>query len=328
MKKILSFLVVLFVSFPLWASDNVSILISDGIDNETIKNKMEQTMSRLFTEANVAHETNRNLNYTGLGLSDEVKTSIGMLWENSPFVCLDNKVVEHCLTTGTGYQIRNIPLELVNADEDDKYHEAVIGFDKRGNMTSFHLAISWNLYKDVISANLEVTDLRRKQLVVDWVEQFRTAYNEKNIRFLDAVFSEDALIITGTVIPQRSKEGIRLPDKIKYNKQTKTQYLTNLRKVFARNKHIRVTFDEIEVEQHPTVDGVYGVTLHQGYSSDSYHDDGYLFLLWDFRKEDKPTIHVRTWQPDKYNDGKKVVKISEDDKIGMGDFGDLELIDE
>lgn len=328
MKKLLSCIIMLFVSFPLWAADNVSILISDGIDNEAIKIKMEQTMSRLFTEANIAHETNRNLNYAVLGLADDVQTSIAMLWENSPFVCIDKQVVEHCLTTRTGYQIRNIPLELVNAEKDDMYHEAVINFDKSGKMTSFHLAISWNLYKNVINANLEVTDLERRHLVVDWVEQFRTAYNEKNINFLDAVFSEDALIITGTIIPQRSKEGIRLPDKIKYNPQTKTQYLKNLKRNFAKNKYIRVTFDEIEVEEHPTIDGVYGVTLHQGYSSDNYHDDGYLFLLWDFRKENKPTIHVRTWQPDKYNDGKKMVKISKEERPNMGDFDELELIGE
>lgn len=327
MKKILFCLFSLFVYFPLLA-DNVSIRISDGIDNENIKSKMELVMSRLFTEANTAHETNRNMNYSALGLAEDVQSSIAMLWENSPFVCLDNQVVEHCLTTGTGYQIRNIPLQLVNAEKDDMYHEAVINFDKRGNMVSFHLAISWNLYKNIISENHEVKDLRTKQLVLDWVEQFRTAYNQKNINFLDAVFSDDALIITGRVIERRSKEGIRLPDKIQYNKQSKKQYIQNLKKVFAANKHIRVTFDEIEVENHPTLDDVYGVTLHQGYSSDRYHDDGYLFLLWDFRKGDKPTIHVRTWQPDKFNDGNKVVKISEQQKIGIGDFEDLELIDE
>lgn len=327
MKKILLSLVSLFVYFPLSAG-NVSILISDGIDNETIKNKMEQAMSRLFTEANTAHETNRNINYYRLGLADDVQANIAMLWENSPFICVDNQVVEHCLSTGTGYQIRNIPLELVNAEKDDMYHEAVINFDKKGNMTSFHLAISWNLYKSVISANLEVADSRRRNMILDWVEQFRTAYNQRNIEFLDNVFSEHALIITGHVTKPDTTDGIRLPEKIKYNKQTKEQYLKRLKAIFDTRKYIRVNFDSIEVNRHPVADGVYGVTLLQSYTTDNYHDDGYLFLLWDFRKENKPTIHVRTWQPDKYYDGNKVVRLPENQKYGMGDFDKLEIIDE
>lgn len=49
--------------------------------------------------------------------------------------------------------------------------------------------------------------------------------------------------------------------------------------------------------RHPTMDGIYGVSLRQQYKSDRYADDGYLFLLWDFRNESMPLIHVRTWQP-------------------------------
>ena len=64
-------------------------------------------------------------------------------------------------------------------------------------------------------------------------------------------------------------------------------------------------FDEIRVVMHPTKSEWYGVTLHQGWTSDRYHDDGWLFLLWDFSNEDHPTIHVRTWQPDKI-EGKKL----------------------
>ena len=40
-----------------------------------------------------------------------------------------------------------------------------------------------------------------------------------------------------------------------------------------------------------------GVSLRQAYRSDLYSDDGYLFLLWDFRNPAMPQIHVRTWQP-------------------------------
>lgn len=321
MKKTLLILLSLALSLSVSASDAVSIILSDGVNDGSIKSKMERTMSALFTEANAAQEAHREMQYSSLGIPDDVQTSLSMLWDNSPFYCLDTEVVEHCISTSTGYQVRNIPLQLVSAEEGEDYQEAVLNFDKQGNMVSFHLSIGMNLFMNVIKSNLELTDLRRRQLILDYVEQFRTAYNQKDANFLEAVFSDDALIITGKVIQRKTNDGIRLPDKIEYKKQTKQQYLTNLKRVFANNKMIRVTFDEIEVMRHPVNADFYGVTLHQGYSSDRYHDDGYLFLLWDFRDEARPQIHVRTWQPDAYNkDGNGNVRIPKDEIFSLSDF--------
>ena len=130
------------------------------------------------------------------------------------------------------------------------------------------------------------------------------------------MFSDDALIITGKVIEQKAPDGIALPDKIVYKKQTKQEYITNLRRVFANNSYINVTFDEIKVIKHPVNKNYYGVTLHQGYKSERYRDDGYLFLLWDFTDEQAPQIHVRTWQPDQINGG----RIPEEEIFSLSDF--------
>lgn len=312
------FLIVLMIMPTiLWAS--VQISISDGIDNQSVKTKMETKMSALLTEVNAAQASGRALNFANLNLSNSVQMSLSMLWENSPFMCTDEEIVERCLTTGTGYQVRNIPLMMMpRADRnfgESEYQEAVISFDNQGNMESFYLSISMNLYMNVIKNNKEITDLRRRQLILDYVEQFRTSYNTKDIKFLQQVFSDDALIITGKVISQK-KDNIKLPDKIVYKKQTKQEYLTNLRRVFANNSYIKVTFDDIKVMRHPVNPNFYGVTLHQGYTSSRYHDDGYLFLLWDFTDENQPQIHVRTWQPDQINGG----RIPEDEIFSLNDF--------
>lgn len=324
MKKVL-LVITLLASANILAADKVTVRISDGIEDNVIKEKMEGVISAILTEANAAHEEKRELKYSALGIPLSVQGALSSLWDNSPFVSMDTEIVERCLTTGTGYQIRNIPLVLkpvnsTDVSEDEDYQEAVASFDKQGNLVSFYLSISMNLYMNVVRESKEVTDLRRRQLILDYVEQFRTAYNQKDLDFLEAVFSDDALIITGKVI-KRTADGIRLPDKIEYKKQTKKEYLSRLAVVFQNNKQIRVTFDEIEVMRHPAHKDFYGVTLHQGYSSDRYHDDGYLFLLWDFRNEDYPQIHVRTWQPDSYNpDGKGNRRIPKDEIFSLSDF--------
>ena len=319
MKRLLSFFfVALFAVYG--KADNVTFTISDGIDNASVKSKMESSVSRMLTEINAAQEAGRSLNFSAMGnIGSRVQQSMAMLWENSPFVCTDGEIIEHCITTGNGYQVRNIPLLMKPTGErefnEDEYQEAVVSFDRQGNVESFYLSISMNLYMNVIKSNLELTDLRRRQLILDYVEQFRTAYNQKDIKFLNQVFSDDALIITCTVIQQKHSEGFSTP-KIKYNKLSKEQYIQKLRGVFARNSYIKVTFDEIEVMRHPVNPNFYGVTLLQGWTSGTYHDDGYLFLLWDFTNESAPQIHVRTWQPDKIGDK----PLPKDEVFSLSDF--------
>ena len=270
----------------------VNVTITDGIDNPTVKYRIENGIARILNEVNAAQRAGRSLNFSAMGkLNIRVQQSMAMLWENTPFVCTDEEVIEHCITTGTGYQVRNIPLMMKPTGErlfnEDDYQEAVISFDRQGNVESFY----------------------------HYVEQFRTSYNQKDINFLNQVFSEDALIITGRVITQKQPEGF-ITQKIRYNKQNKQQYLNNLRKVFKTTKYIHVSFDDIEVMRHPTNPNFYGVTLHQGWTSNTYHDEGYIFLLWDFRNEDAPEIHVRTWQPDRIG-GKELAR---DEIFTLSDF--------
>jgi hypothetical protein len=318
MKKRIFWLTLLAVLYsPLVSA--VSVTISDGIYNQTIKTRMEKSIECILNEVNAAQADHRALNFYVMGVNQQVQRSMEMLWENSPFVCTDDEIVEHCITTGRGYQIRNIPLMMKPTGErefnEDEYQEAVISFDKHGNVLSFYLCISMNLYMNVIKSDIELTDLRRRQMILDYVEQFRTAYNQKDISFLNQVFSDDALIITGNVITQKHPEGF-VTQKIRYNKQNKKQYLNNLQRVFKLARYLKVSFDDIEVMIHPTNPNYYGVTLHQGWTSNTYHDEGYVFLLWDFRNEDAPEIHVRTWQPDKL-EGRELTR---DEVFSLSDF--------
>lgn len=320
MKRIYLSMAFALCQWAICLAHPVSFSISDGVDNAAVKSKIERGVSMMLSEINSAQSAGRSLNFAAMGrLNIRVQQSMAMLWENTPFVCTDEEIIEHCITTGTGYQVRNIPLMMKPTGErlfnEDDYQEAVISFDRQGNVESFYLCISMNLYMNVIKSNIELTDLRRRQMILDYVEQFRTSYNQKDINFLNQVFSDDALIITGRVITQKQPEGF-ITQKIRYNKQSKQQYLNNLRKVFKTTKYIHVSFDDIEVMRHPTNPNFYGVTLHQGWTSNTYHDEGYIFLLWDFRNENAPEIHVRTWQPDRIG-GKELAR---DEIFTLSDF--------
>ena len=150
----------------------------------------------------------------------------------------------------------------------------------------------------IMQGKLNETDANRRHTILNYCEHFRTAYTTKDIDFLRQVFSDKALIIVGNVVkPLANDNKCQAEARVTYAIHSKQDYIQRLSKVFAANQKIDVKFSGFRIMRHPTMDGIYGVTLRQQYKSDRYSDDGYLFLLWDFRDKSMPLIHVRTWQP-------------------------------
>lgn len=168
----------------------------------------------------------------------------------------------------------------------------------------------------VISGKLEEKDADNRRMILNYCEHLRTSYTTKDIDFLRQVFSDQALIIVGNVVrsaDNNSATGIEGDEKVTFSLKTKKEYLERLEKVFAANMKIDVKFTDFRIMRHPTMEGIYGVSMKQKYTSDRYSDDGYLFILWDFRNKSMPLIHVRTWQPAASVNGEKEI-------IGIRDF--------
>lgn len=314
--------IALATSLQTMAADVVKFYVSDGISNSTVKKQIEKNVSALLTELTEAQEKNSALNYTKVGITKEAKQQIDMLWMNVHFMVEEPEVVERCLMTSNGFQVRNIPLTLKALEGEtvnDDYQEAVINFDKTGQIVSFFFTIGMNMYSKVMQNSNEISDVRRRMAILDYVEHFRTAYNMKDLPFLQQVFSDDALIITGQVVKVQKSEVFPSGNKFVYKKQNKQQYLTNLANAFKVAKYIKVNFDDIKVVAHPTKKDVYGVTLHQEWNTNRYSDEGFVFMIWDFTNEDEPKIHVRTWQPD-YVDKAKGLRMNPNEVFSLSDF--------
>lgn len=321
-RKCLLLTVIALAMSLIASADDVKFHINGGVENGNTKNQMEQNVSALLSEMSSAQQTGHSLSYAKIGISEEAKQQIDMLWMNVHFICDEPEIIERCLTTSNGYQVRNIPLVMKPTPGEsvkEDYQEAVINFDKTGKIISFFFTIGMNMYTKVMQNGNEISDLRRRMTILDYVEHFRTAYNMKDMPFLQQIFSEDALIITGKVIKVQKSEVFPSGDRIVYKKQNKKQYLTNLAKAFATSKYIKVNFDDIKVVAHPTKDNIYGVTVHQEWNSNRYSDEGYVFMIWDFTNEDEPKIHVRTWQPD-FIDSAKKQHINPNDVFSLSDF--------
>lgn len=320
LHKIAFCVIALIYGMP--AFSNVKVSLEDGANGIAVNTDIENNAARLLSEFNNAFRENRALRLSGIVMPD-AEQSLEMLWENVHFELEDNNISEKLLMSSDGYQIRNIPLKLQAQDDtemDSPYKEGVINFNRQGKITSFYFSIDNNTYKKIMEKGIELDDLAKRMEILDYVERFRTSYNQKDMKFLNQVFSEDALIITGKVVMSKpGADGMSIVPSIKYSKQSKQQYLRNLGNVFRKVKYINVTFDEVKVKRHGNNPNIYGVTVKQGWNTNTYSDVGYVFMMWDFSDENCPQIHVRTWQP-YYMDKAKTEVIPEDEIFDLTSF--------
>lgn len=303
--------------------DSVRVNVGSGISDPQLLKTIEMNASHLMSSLNstiMAGKTRLKLN--GDAFTEEGLECIIEMWKSSAMMCPVSSVIENCqyIGEGRGLQIRNIPVVMLAADEDAQDQELVINFTPSGKIDNVLVALEQHRYRNILHNPKTVKDLVCRQTIVDFVENFRTAYNRKDIDYINSVFSNDALIITGKVIKVVENTDHMMQslskEQVHYQTSTKEEYIKNLKRCFSRNSYINLKFEELEVLRHPMYEHIYGVTLKQHWHSSNYSDIGYLFLMIDFTDPSLPCIQVRTWQPYKYG-GKT---ISRDEVFEVTDF--------
>jgi hypothetical protein len=298
--------------------EHSNLVITDGIHSEIVKKAIEKNVSAFLYACNSAVIKGDKPNLSKKATTADARTRFAKIWETSPVGCSVATLERICLKRPAGgYQIRDIPVTMYDAPESEQNQEIVLNLTPDGRIDDVFVPITQ--YADILSAGTE--DIDHRIMVLDFLENFRTAYNRKDIGFIETVFSDNAIIIVGKEVRQKpnSDGALRsLPKaQFEYQVKNKTQYISALREVFRRNKYIDVTFDDYRVIQHEAYPQVYGVTLKQVWDSSTLKDEtGYLFLLIDFRDEAHPLIHVRTWQPEMF-DGRQLRR---DEIFQIGDF--------
>jgi hypothetical protein len=324
MKKMQMFLTTIGIALLLCAPSmsclgvNVTMLHDANLSKAELSAiaEAERNLAAVLTEVNAAQKSHAALSTQKFKMDDFAVKSIARIWTVTPFYCDDEEVVEKVWVFQDGtMMVRNIPLIITPEDKSfgyGDYQGAVVEFDRAGRITDFRFAISAQVAEDMEHCGSAV-EQEKRSIILKYVEQFRTAYNQKDADLIEKMFSDDALIITGKVVTVRNVEQGTFGQKVQYNKQTKQQYIANLRRAFARNKWIQVEFTNIgdDIEDVGGCGGItrskidqtkYGIRLRQEWKSENYSDEGYLLLLWEFPEDGRsPIIHVRTWQPEVVN---------------------------
>lgn len=199
---------------------------------------------------------------------------------------------------------RSIPMSFNFKSNNRTFVEDVVFyFDKNNKIENMTFGLSKKAVDD-IAGNTNWSEEVRMQLI-NFMENYKTAYALKRLDYIEKIFSDDALIITGRATKIATSPEFRYMNNtiVKYNQQSKSQYLKNLKYSFGSNEFINLRFADNTVKQSGKSKTVYGIQIKQDYFSPNYGDTGYLFLLIDFTDSVAPQIHVRTWQPNKNADG-------------------------
>lgn len=218
--------------------------------------------------------------------------------------------------TVTGFELRKLQM-IHNYPTLNKQttEYVVLDFNEHGQLIDINLSITENLYNTFVEQSKFAGDWSRRQQIIKFVEKYRTAYQTRDINMVSHLFTEEALIIIGREIKRKklSEDAISYqkfynqPD-IEYLRLTKDQYIKRQEQVFKKQSDIFLDFSEFDIVKKNNAQDVYGVEMRQSYSSTTYSDEGYLFLLIDFSGHD-PLIYVRAWQPNEW-DKENLVKTS------------------
>ncbi|MFA6400140.1 MAG: hypothetical protein WCX31_00730 [Salinivirgaceae bacterium] len=186
-------------------------------------------------------------------------------------------------------------------------------FDTLGLIKNISFSLS-NLSLEGILAHSKWPE-NTKWHIIDFLENYQTAYALERLDYIDKIFSDDALIIVGKKLekgePIDKMYALMKNEQYQYIKVSKKEFLERLGNVFQNNEFVNIQFEECEVRKRDNNSEIYGIQIAQNYFSTSYADQGYLFLMVDLTDTIQPKIYVRSWQPEKNPDGSI---------IGLGTF--------
>lgn len=194
---------------------------------------------------------------------------------------------------------RSIPMRFSFSRGRNFVENVVFVFDQSGKIDNISFGLSKVAQNDVFMSGNDDWSSTAKNVLVSFLENYKTAYALERIDYLESIFSDDALIISGKIVSKytgNAETGYRNNRYVKLTKHTKSEYMSRLRNIFKYNEFINIKFANNEVKKMGKGDEVYAVQIKQDYFSANYGDTGYLFLLVDVSDPEKPLIHIRAWQ--------------------------------
>jgi len=193
--------------------------------------------------------------------------------------------------------VRSVPMsfQFKNGAVKSFVEEVVFTMNPDGKIDNITFGLGDQATIDIMSQPLWKEEARI--MLVNFLEVYKTAFALKRLDYIESVFDDNAVIITGRVVMRRNNSDA---DKYAQNRYvirtqyTKAEYLNHLRASFASKEFINIRFAKTYVKKSNGQE-IYGIQLKQDYYSSNYGDSGYLYLQVDMTNPNEPIIKVRIW---------------------------------
>lgn len=278
---------------PIYAQHSTNFRFSETAPDNVLRT-MENNANSLFAELNRAYDKTGSLNLSQQSLTTEAIGKLQTIWVVSHFYCTRTTMIARVMKFGTGYQVRNVPVFFNDWQDDYRSQHVVIEFDSEGKISDFYCMVPEHEYTEVISNSNDMTDLRHREMIKNFVDHLLDAYNRKDIGFIEKTYS-------GT------------------DYSNEKDYLKRLKTIFESNTNVNASFSDIEIVQSEVNHDIYGIRLTQHLKSFKYSDNGQLFIVIDLENESYPKIVAWIWQPEKDKHGNKI-NYTEEESFSIGDF--------
>lgn len=205
------------------------------------------------------------------------------------------------LKDGNQTLCKSIPVQFrfTTANNKDFVEDLCFRFSPELKISSVAFTLTRQTENDILTDDKD-WDEGSKLLLINFLENYQTAYALKRYDYLESIFSDSALIIVGTELKRtavsKDMENF-VKDNIQYEQKSKTEFMESLQRSFKSKNYINLRFEDINMMKKAGQE-IYGVQLKQNYYSNNYNDVGYLTLLVDL-SGDLPVIHVRVWNKQK-----------------------------
>ena len=200
-----------------------------------------------------------------------------------------------------GYLIRGIKASFTFKKNNKTFVEDLVFYIKDDKIEGINFGLEQSALDDILKHSM--WDPLSRLVLINFLENYKTAYALERLDYLNAVFSDDALIIVGNRLPQQKVSEITAVDQesFEHNKLTKSQYMKQLERVFAKQEYVNIQFEDAAVKKTNRTSERYEIIIKQNYYSATYADKGYLYLLADISDPEQPIIHVRVWDENRNN---------------------------
>ena len=200
-----------------------------------------------------------------------------------------------------GYLVRGIKASFSFKKNNKSFVEDLVFYIKDGKIDGINFGLENSALEDILRHDM--WNAYSRLVLVNFLENYKTAYALERLDYLNAVFSDDALIIVGNKLPQPKASDVTAVDAVSYehNRLTKSQYMAQLERVFKKQEYVNIQFEDASVKKTSRNTERYEIIIKQHYYSTTYADKGYLYLLADISNPEQPIIHVRVWDEDRNN---------------------------